>query len=550
MLNFNALSSAEYENLRFSLILQMEGSGSVRLAPFLDQIDGNNIPTMGAGFNLQVNFVLTAVLRQLGLSRLSADDAPFIQSIENIVTNPPSTSAQLQADLDAVMANRAAALGGGRTSFTFQNDQEVKTVFDEIAVDFEDRINIFSPEIPQSFERTALFSLAFNSVTGTTDLLGDGLRNAIAAGDRAEAFYEIRYNSNKNDNGGIAKRRLIESHLFGLFEHPDPVSSETFVPDETQALQVFRMFTRHEKDILSDDTLVDGQLETANGDLAAIKARSGMDFGTLRNRGETFQPAFDLLTARYLSFEETELKGTAVGHEALTGLRTELLAAVDAAIIGREDISSPEDLPLAKTLLGLKDNLGGIFVVTPTSAGGAEVAAHMVDRSGDVENVLVFGDNEDPDIADTLKGGAGDDFFVASKGIDNVDGDAGIDTLAFVNATAAVSLDLGTGQGSGGTVQNVENIIGSVFDDILAGDANDNILMGLDGADLLSGGAGNDILIGGAGADTLIGGDGDDVLVGGEGADVLDGGAGTDSVSLREPFATSIPLMEMKDSTL
>ena len=93
-------------------------------------------------------------------------------------------------------------------------------------------------------------------------------------------------------------------------------------------------------------------------------------------------------------------------------------------------------------------------------------------------------------------------------------------------------------------VPDIENIIGSAHDDVLAGDTRENMLYGGDGddklyggprgdennKDYLDGGAGNDKLFGGIGNDRLEGGDGDDELWGGPGSDYLSGGAGNDMI--------------------
>ena len=76
--------------------------------------------------------------------------------------------------------------------------------------------------------------------------------------------------------------------------------------------------------------------------------------------------------------------------------------------------------------------------------------------------------------------------------------------------------DLGSGgaasDGDGGSdiLIEIENLVGSAFDDVLTGDGVSNVLKG------------------GAGADQLFGEDGDDILQGGAGADILSGGAGVD----------------------
>ena len=77
---------------------------------------------------------------------------------------------------------------------------------------------------------------------------------------------------------------------------------------------------------------------------------------------------------------------------------------------------------------------------------------------------------------------------------------------------------------------NIENVIGSAYNDIIDGNGEDNILTGNGGRDILTGKAGDDTLLGGAGRDTLYGDDGADTLDGGAGADTLRGGAGSDTL--------------------
>ncbi|MGO1079697.1 calcium-binding protein [Inquilinus sp. CA228] len=130
--------------------------------------------------------------------------------------------------------------------------------------------------------------------------------------------------------------------------------------------------------------------------------------------------------------------------------------------------------------------------------------------------------------ADTLNGGDGDDTLLGDAGADRLDGGNGIDVLSYFEGTAAVTVDLGTGLGSGGEAQGdvisgIELVAGTnLYGDTLTGSAADNHFGGF---------GGNDILSGLGGADLLEGGDGDDVLRGGAGADALDGGAGTDTAS-------------------
>ena len=72
--------------------------------------------------------------------------------------------------------------------------------------------------------------------------------------------------------------------------------------------------------------------------------------------------------------------------------------------------------------------------------------------------------------------------------------------------------------------------VGTVNDDVYAGDASTNTFNGGAGNDLIDGQGGNDTLSGGVGDDVLFGGEGNDNLSGGDGADTLDGGAGNDAL--------------------
>ncbi len=218
-------------------------------------------------------------------------------------------------------------------------------------------------------------------------------------------------------------------------------------------------------------------------------------------------------------------------------------------------------------------------------------------------NILMGGEGNDSLYGgygnDTLDGGLGndvldggsDDYVINGKGKSG-----GLDTADYTNAAGAVVVNLQSGTATGGagtdTLLNIDNLIGSQFDDVLTGDANANYLNGGNGDDSLYGGAGDDLyyvdqvgdvvvenadegwdriyttidytlpaaveylelwgdaingvgnnldnsifgnngnsmLEGGLGNDNLSGGGGNDSLYGGEGADSLYGGGGDDSL--------------------
>lgn len=109
---------------------------------------------------------------------------------------------------------------------------------------------------------------------------------------------------------------------------------------------------------------------------------------------------------------------------------------------------------------------------------------------------LLIGDGQD----NTLIGGGGGDIIY---------GGGGRDTISYADSNGGVTVNLGQHFGQRHDAQNdllfeIEDIIGSSFNDVLTGDCDDNRLMGGDGNDTLDGGTGDDILCGGQGDDTYV----------------------------------------------
>ena len=127
---------------------------------------------------------------------------------------------------------------------------------------------------------------------------------------------------------------------------------------------------------------------------------------------------------------------------------------------------------------------------------------------------------------DYVCGRGGDDTVSGLGGEDVVVGGAGRDRADYAAAPFAVEVDLSRAASFGGggadTLQSVEDVRGSSFDDTLAGDEGDNRIRGGDGRDRVGGARGADRLSGDAGDDIVAPGRGDDVVDGGAGADELD----------------------------
>ncbi|MDG1286774.1 MAG: hypothetical protein P8P30_04330 [Rickettsiales bacterium] len=130
-------------------------------------------------------------------------------------------------------------------------------------------------------------------------------------------------------------------------------------------------------------------------------------------------------------------------------------------------------------------------------------AIENLDGSSDDE--LFFG----ADGNDTINGNGGNDYIYAGSGNDNVDvtlgsnvidGGTGNDTLSYENLTSGVNVDMSaknTVLMSGGPIKdvfdNIENITGTNYADIILGDSKSNAIKGGTGDDILEGGSGLDL---------------------------------------------------------
>ncbi|MFZ7090309.1 calcium-binding protein [Primorskyibacter sp. 2E233] len=217
----------------------------------------------------------------------------------------------------------------------------------------------------------------------------------------------------------------------------------------------------------------------------------------------------------------------------------------------------------------LEVSVGGILIATLT--GVTEVLDYtdfiFLDRSLDqtlvgtvddnylvgdqFDNVILGGDGNDTLLGlagdDQLFGEAGDDSLVGGNGNDTLNGGLGSDTLEGGDGTDAVSymdaagpvgvgLDgsVNWGAATGDIITDVENVLGSNFDDTITGNDSDNLLYGSGGNDTIYALDGADTVVGGEGDDELYGQDGNDILMGGLGADTIAGGTGDDTVSYED----------------
>ncbi len=222
--------------------------------------DGKGIPTLGLGYALAVevgrdeqNRPIYAerdhLAEELALINVSLDpnDRLLLTAAIDALNHRPGVQNPIPRPDDP--ANPFSFSLRGFTPPLLTQDGEAqffplftKLVDDETAF-LKNRLDtptfsVFS-SLAGSDEMVALVSLAFNGHR----LIGDNLVADLRRGDRAEAWYEIRYQSNlervtnRTLAHGIAVRRYAESDKFGLYENAPLTDAE--------AKSIFRMYTAH-----------------------------------------------------------------------------------------------------------------------------------------------------------------------------------------------------------------------------------------------------------------------------------------------------------------
>ncbi len=210
--------------------------------------------------------------------------------------------------------------------------------------------------------------------------------------------------------------------------------------------------------------------------------------------------------------------GRVIGED---GIDLNIFAGGSARIVNDGEIRATGEF--GEAIIG---NSSVISTAPFTIINRGTIAGSTAVRLGAGNDVL---DNHLGRISGGIALGQGNDRFLPGTGVENAQGNDGIDTLDFrPGAGLRVALDgsfAGTGRAKGDAYTGFENILGSARgNDTLRGD---------DGANRLAGNGGNDRLSGADGQDTLEGGAGRDRLTGGADADrfVFSAGAGADVVT-------------------
>lgn len=152
-----------------------------------------------------------------------------------------------------------------------------------------------SAGLPLSDERVALVSVTYNRGAGA--LRNHPVVDALRDQDRAEAWYQLRYNcwgSHQDVEGGLRKRRFAESEILGLYDDPANVGVR-------EAAGVYAMYRTHRLEIdrveRAFGVAIDGtrarpdRIAQANRDYPEIVA----EYGEVRTLEDSLAPARTVL---------------------------------------------------------------------------------------------------------------------------------------------------------------------------------------------------------------------------------------------------------------
>jgi Ca2+-binding RTX toxin-like protein len=400
-------TTADYKATLFNLLKDVEGAKTDIY------LDTKNIPTIGIGFNIKDNTQLRDdVFAMFGLgvagsafrdgltsSEKLIEDA-YIQRITNLVDHSypdhsAATITALQDNLNAIMDERYNKLSPDNQALTqnfFGFDPntgtgDMRTIFDSIIPSFETSVDTWLAGIPPSREKAALVSMAFGG-TKPLGISGAGkLWSAINSGDRADAWFEIRYNSNGGDHTQ-AKRRYLESQMFGLYGDHSTMTSDEI---DKENLDVYRMYTAHKTDIATYDNKygVTGTSQDSHGNTPMQNA----------------------------------------------------IAESGAAGVGQMYTIISDALQPAATYLSDKYGQGQFFDYLHIFVG--ENTGSIINRATDTSGDLIIGDVG----SDTLTGGTGNDVLIAGKGNDTLKGGAGTDTYVLNTGDGADTITDSDGLG-------------------------------------------------------------------------------------------------------
>ena len=513
---------------------------SIRLGlqPYTEPTSSGPTLAVGYGFDLYENTVsdIVAFLGQVGVTLSSAD----INALNNRNSLTPS---QLKSQLSFTLGNEITA----SNLMGLYLEQKAETHLD----------SALGYHFAESKERAALVSLVYNGGPG---IIGPKLLNALQSDNRAEAWYEIRYNSNAD--GQHTERRINESKLFSLYDNPGQGASEA------EAKEVLRMYTIHQPEIQEYESRFAAQFPTGGTDTVVFQVIGAKTtLIPIYNAGKSIDGEvlvgneFGNILDEYgrLVLDKNDLLFGEGGNDFLYGHGgTDVLYGGDGGDTlvggaGDDHLEGGAGFDTYRWRTGDghdriedSDADGAIFVNGQMLTGGVKKAGHTYWENAD--GTLRY-EMAGTDLVVKLNGQTimtvNEDFQSGQFGIELFDGP---DIPDYENGLPFWRYYAETLSSPDGPPRDGTNVLlyGAQSFDVFSGYHGNDQIYGYGGGDQLTGGLGHDRVYGGDGNDWMTGGiagpsqwpdpwtdsidslDGDDYLDGENGNDNLSGQAGND----------------------
>lgn len=386
--------------------------------------DTVHVATIGVGVNVQAHG--SDLLDVLGVAGNDPRRAGLAADLSG------NNIAQFNADIVAWGNAHGKTINPGNLITDAQDDH----LFQVVAAQQEKSLVASVGDLPLSKERAALLSLAYQG----NPIRNAGLRKAIADGDRAAAWYAIRYTmptvSHKGMVTTVAGRRYFESERFGLYDDPKKVGVE-------EAVDVYAQMSK--PTLWSKAVAYDVQYKRYRGTMGENHVAEHV--GTLQ---EELTPAFNVLKAKFAPSYAVAYNSIYASAETHTGAVT-VVPNKDAKpqspylIIGQGTQETLRALGDRTSIL-VAENTGATFY------GGPKETVEINDAAGGAQFHAGAG-------ATMMYGGAGvDDFYVDGGGGHPVViyGAGGSDNIHIANKCTIVSVDLSKKLGRAPTIADVE----------------------------------------------------------------------------------------------
>lgn len=294
--------------------------------------------------------------------------------------------------------------------------------------------------MPLSEERVAMVSLTYNRGAGA--LTGDPARNipehpvmgAIRDGDRAEAWFQMRYNcwgsADAQFEGGLRKRRFAEAHVFGLYDDPQNVTTD-------EARGVSRMFQLHRDEIgnvesrhgvtVEGDQATRNRIADANRDYPALVR----DYGRVETIAESLGPAHDALLRQARTDHPDIADRLTTANIPVGRIHTDPdrdLRTADEVAQDADAMRNQRNPPRAGTIAAISREQLNTSTQEEDPNHAATIDSRRMTRGNSPREVdsndLLIGNGGD----DTLRAHRGNDVLIGGAGRDRMEGGIGQDT--------------------------------------------------------------------------------------------------------------------------